>query len=329
MGPFPHDAPPATITPDNPIGTDGFEFVEFAHPEPEEAARSVSGDGLLAGRPAPDKTITVYRQGDINYLVNEELATHGFDFVAEHGPCAPSMAFRVVDAEARAMNARSSPGAEPAASRPRQKTLDVPAIKGIGGSLLYFVDRYGAKGSPYDDRVRMAGRARSAARGRRLPLSRPPHPQCPSRPHGRVDRLLRGCSTSARSASSTSRASASGLFSPRAHQPCRQDPHPDQRGSADDKARSRNTSSAIAARASSTSPAAPTTSTPTIEPLAANGLQFMPAPPDDLFREDRCAPAEPRRADRADADERHSDRRRGRGRRRPRPRCCCRSSRPM
>ncbi len=46
------------------------------------------------------KKITVYRQGDINYLVNEEPGTHGFDFVAAHGPCAPSMAFRVVDAQA-------------------------------------------------------------------------------------------------------------------------------------------------------------------------------------------------------------------------------------
>ena len=95
------------------------------------------------------KKITVYRQGDINYLVNEEPGTHGFAFVAAHGPCAPSMAFRVVDARrptaARWRSARSRP-----MCRRAQKTLDVPAIKGIGGSLLYFVDRYGAKGSAYD-----------------------------------------------------------------------------------------------------------------------------------------------------------------------------------
>ena len=35
MGPFPHDAPPATISADNPMGTDGFEFVEYAHPDPQ------------------------------------------------------------------------------------------------------------------------------------------------------------------------------------------------------------------------------------------------------------------------------------------------------
>ncbi len=52
MGPFPHDAPPATISDSNPAGTDGFEFVEFAHPEPEKLAESVHAHGLCAGRPA-------------------------------------------------------------------------------------------------------------------------------------------------------------------------------------------------------------------------------------------------------------------------------------
>ena len=59
------------------------------------------------------RTITVYRQGDINYLVNEEPGTHGHDFVAAHGPCAPSMAFRVVDAK-QAYERALSLGAEPA-----------------------------------------------------------------------------------------------------------------------------------------------------------------------------------------------------------------------
>src|ERR1700731_5244203 len=95
------------------------------------------------------RKITVYRQGDINYLVNEEPATHGFAFVAAHGPCAPSMAFRVVDAKAACQRALSL-GAKAADIPAAQKTLDVPAIRGIGGSLLYFVDRYGAKGSAYE-----------------------------------------------------------------------------------------------------------------------------------------------------------------------------------
>ena len=149
MGPFPHDAPAATISADNPMGTDGFEFVEYAHPKPEELHALFKLMGYVPVARHRTKNITVYRQGDINYLVNEEPGTHGFAFVAAHGPCAPSMAFRVVDAKA-AYDRAISLGAEPADVSSAQKTLDVPAIKGIGGSLLYFVDRYSAKGSAYD-----------------------------------------------------------------------------------------------------------------------------------------------------------------------------------
>ena len=146
MGPFPHDAPPATITADNPMGTDGFEFVEYAHPKPNDLHALFKLMGFMAVAKHKTKAITVYRQGNINYLVNEQPGTHGHDFVAAHGPCAPSMAFRVVDAKAAHARALSL-GAEDAGVSSAQKTLDVPAIKGIGGSLLYFVDHYRAKGS--------------------------------------------------------------------------------------------------------------------------------------------------------------------------------------
>src|SRR3984893_4095977 len=99
MGPFPHAAPAATITSDNPMGTDGFEFVEYAHPKPEELHALFRLMGYVPVARHRTRKITVYRQGDINYLVNEQPGTHGYDFVAAHGPCAPSMAFRVVDAK--------------------------------------------------------------------------------------------------------------------------------------------------------------------------------------------------------------------------------------
>jgi 4-hydroxyphenylpyruvate dioxygenase len=149
MGPFPHDAPPATISADNPMGTDGFEFVEYAHPEPAKLHELFSLMGFTAVARHKTKAITLYRQGDINYLVNEEPGSHGRSFAAEHGPCAPSMAFRVVDAHAAYQRALSL-GAEPADVSAQDKMIDVPAIKGIGGSLLYLVDRYGAKGRAYD-----------------------------------------------------------------------------------------------------------------------------------------------------------------------------------
>jgi len=146
MGPFPHDAPPAAISPANPAGTDGFEFVEFAHPDPAVLATLFRRMGYAEVARHRTKDISLYRQGDITYVLNREPGSHAARFVAEHGPCAPAMAWRVVDgrhalARAVALGATEYTGAD--------KSLDVPAVVGIGGSLLYFVDSYGAKGSPY------------------------------------------------------------------------------------------------------------------------------------------------------------------------------------
>ncbi|CDM61412.1 MULTISPECIES: 4-hydroxyphenylpyruvate dioxygenase [Rhizobium] len=147
MGPYPHDAPPSQITTDNPAGTDGFEFVEFAHPQPEKLAELFTCMGYQAVAKHKTKDITVWRQGDINYLVNAEPDSHATRFVGDHGPCAPAMAWRVVDAK-HAFDHAVAKGATPYEGD--DKTLDVPAIVGIGGSLLYFVERYDAKGSAYD-----------------------------------------------------------------------------------------------------------------------------------------------------------------------------------
>ena len=147
MGPYPHDAPPSQITVDNPAGTDGFEFVEFAHPAPEKLAELFDRMGYRAVARHKSRNITVWRQGDINYIVNAEPGSHATRFVEDHGPCAPSMAWRVVDAR-HAFDHAVARGATPYEGK--DKTLDVPAIVGIGGSLLYFVERYGAKGSAYD-----------------------------------------------------------------------------------------------------------------------------------------------------------------------------------
>ena len=146
MGPYPHDAPVAKIDKDNPAGTDGFEFVEFAHPEPQKLDTIFRKCGFVPVAKHRQKNITVYRQGDINYILNAEPQSFGMKFVEAHGPCAPAMAWRVVDAK-HAFRHAVAKGAEP--YERSDKTLDVPVIKGIGGSLLYFVDHYGAKGSAY------------------------------------------------------------------------------------------------------------------------------------------------------------------------------------
>ena len=147
MGPFPHDAPKSTITPENPAGTDGFEFVEFAHPDPQELRDLFAKMGYeLVGR-HKSKDIELWQQGDIPYIINAEPASHAAAFIEEHGPCAPSMGWRVVDAQ-HAFDHAVAKGAEPYEGP--GKTMDVPAIKGIGGSLIYFIDQY-YETSPYNE----------------------------------------------------------------------------------------------------------------------------------------------------------------------------------
>jgi 4-hydroxyphenylpyruvate dioxygenase len=132
------------------MGTDGFAFVEYAHPEPARLHALFRLMGFAPVARHQTKAITVYRQGDVDYLVNEEPGTHAARFAAVHGPCASSMGFHVVDA-AHAYRRALELGAEPADQAQGSLALDVPVLKGIGGSLLYLVDRYGAKGSVYDN----------------------------------------------------------------------------------------------------------------------------------------------------------------------------------
>ena len=155
MGPYPHDAPRATITAANPAGLDGFAFVEFAHPDPAKLYALFRQMGFTAVARHRDRAVTLYRQGGVDYLVNEEPGSHATDFATAHGPCAPSMGWRVADARA-AFERAVAMGAEPAEGR---LTLDLPAIKGIGGSLIYFVERYGDNDNMADNGFEWLGEA--------------------------------------------------------------------------------------------------------------------------------------------------------------------------
>ncbi len=86
MGPFPHDAPAAQIDANNPMGTDGFEFVEFAHPDPASLHKLFRTMGFTLVARHRSKNVTLYRQGDINYLVNEEPGSYAASFVARAWP---------------------------------------------------------------------------------------------------------------------------------------------------------------------------------------------------------------------------------------------------
>ena len=146
MGPFPHNAPKAEISPANPAGTDGFEFVEFAHRNPAELETLFARMGYVEVARHKTKDISLYRQGRINYILNREPGSHAARFVEAHGPCAPAMAWRVVDAQVALKRCLDYGAQEYTGS---DKSLDVPAVVGIGGSLLYLVETYGDAGSPY------------------------------------------------------------------------------------------------------------------------------------------------------------------------------------
>jgi 4-hydroxyphenylpyruvate dioxygenase len=147
MGPFPHDAPKSIISDENPAGTDGFEFVEFSHPEPKELRVLFAKMGYVHTATHKSKDIQLWQQGDITYVINNERGSHARRFVEAHGPCAPSMAWRVVDAQ-HAYDYAVSKGAVPYDGG--DKTMNVPAIEGIGGSLIYFIDQY-YEANPYND----------------------------------------------------------------------------------------------------------------------------------------------------------------------------------
>ena len=146
MGPFPHDAPKSHITDENPAGADGFEFVEFAHPEPDVLRALFAQMGYACVGRHRSKDVELWQQGDITYLINAEPQSFAARFAEAHGPCAASMGWRVVDAQ-HAFDHAVAQGAEPYTGA--DKTLDVPAIKGIGGSLIYFIDQY-YDTSPYN-----------------------------------------------------------------------------------------------------------------------------------------------------------------------------------
>ncbi len=133
---------------ENPIGTDGFEFVEYTAPDVKDLHVLFERMGFRAVGRHRSKDVTLYRQGSTNFVVNAEPDSHGSRFAAEHGPSACAMAFRVRDA-AFAYRKLIGLGAKPFANQVGPMELNIPAIEGIGGSVIYLVDRYGER-SIYD-----------------------------------------------------------------------------------------------------------------------------------------------------------------------------------
>ena len=141
--------PDSTLAPtaawDNPMGTDGFEFIEYAAPDPAAMGRSFEAMGFKPVARHRHKNVTLYRQGTINFLINAEPDSFAQRFARLHGPSVCAIAFRVHDAKA-AYERAITLGAWGYAGKAGPGELNIPALKGIGDSLIYLVDRWRGKG---------------------------------------------------------------------------------------------------------------------------------------------------------------------------------------
>ncbi|WP_297509007.1 4-hydroxyphenylpyruvate dioxygenase [uncultured Caulobacter sp.] len=147
------------VTEQNPLGLDGFEFVEFTSPDPAAMKALIEQLGFVAASRHPTKPATRYKQGRINLIVNEDTAGQVADFRAAHGPSANGMAFRVENVEQAYAEALKR-GAKAADAGASLLGAEARVLEGIGGSLLYLVDR---AASPYDAWDAVPGAAEAEA----------------------------------------------------------------------------------------------------------------------------------------------------------------------
>ncbi len=134
---------------DNPTGTDGFEFIEYAAPDPAAMAAVFMRMGFAPIARHRHKDVTLYRQGEINFILNAEPDSFARRFARLHGPSVCAIAFRVQDAKS-AYERAVSLGAWGYAGHAGPGELNIPAIKGVGDSLIYLVDRWRGKNGKKD-----------------------------------------------------------------------------------------------------------------------------------------------------------------------------------
>jgi len=148
--PDPTPAGMQVTTFDNPMGIDGFEFVEFASPEPEKLHELFRNLGFTAVARHRTRKITTYRQGECTFLINEDPDSFAAEFAAKHGPSACGFAIRVKKLAEWVRVQALRNGAESIGERETTKAVAAPVIKGIGDCMLYIVDRYDEKGTIHD-----------------------------------------------------------------------------------------------------------------------------------------------------------------------------------
>src|SRR5256885_16441282 len=130
---------------ENPMGTDGFEFVEYTAPDTELLRSLFTKMGFPEVARHKSKNVTLHKQADCNFIINAEPGSYAEEYARDHGPSACAMAFRVKDAKAAHDRALKLGATNVEVSRGTGE-LDIPAIEGIGGSRPFFVARYDDEG---------------------------------------------------------------------------------------------------------------------------------------------------------------------------------------
>ena len=147
--PLPQQATQTATALDNPMGTDGFEFIEYAAPDPKAMGELFERMGFKPIARHRRKDVVLYRQGGINFIVNAEPDSFAQRFARLHGPSVCAIAFRVQDAKF-AYERAISLGAWGYANTAAPGELNIPAIKGIGDSIIYFIDKWRGKNGAKD-----------------------------------------------------------------------------------------------------------------------------------------------------------------------------------
>jgi len=146
-------APAAAAQPaqfENPMGIDGFEFVEFASPEPDKLHELFRNLGFVQVARHKTRPIYNYRQNDCTFLINEDPDSFAADFARTHGPSACGFAIRVNKLAEWVRVQALKNGAQSITNKETTKAVAAPVIEGIGGCMLYIVDRYDDKGTIHD-----------------------------------------------------------------------------------------------------------------------------------------------------------------------------------
>jgi len=125
---------------DNPLGINGFEFVEYAAPDAKQLDELFRHMGFTPIARHRERKVTLYRQGEINFLVNEEPDSFAAEFARQHGPCACGFAIRVHDGQQTLDHALQNEATQVSRETAEGAAFDVPMIEGIGGSILYLVN---------------------------------------------------------------------------------------------------------------------------------------------------------------------------------------------